>query len=144
MGFRVAPLVGAWIEIHIPSPKICQVWSLPSWERGLKFSSRTQTPLASVVAPLVGAWIEIARTIWEPRVPIVAPLVGAWIEMQHSSERHLLEYVAPLVGAWIEINTTVTFTEPTESLPSWERGLKYWLFKLHRVSLRRSPRGSVD
>ena len=35
----VAPLVGAWIEIHVTPPgKIPVLLSLPLWERGLKFS----------------------------------------------------------------------------------------------------------
>ena len=33
---QVAPLVGAWIEINAGGDKKGQVWSLPSWERGLK------------------------------------------------------------------------------------------------------------
>ena len=58
----VAPLVGAWIEmqkdkqIEEMRPK-----SLPSWERGLKFSSAWSVSTCTVVAPLVGAWIEIIK-----------------------------------------------------------------------------------
>ena len=55
----VAPLVGAWIEIILWLPAFLTLQSLPSWERGLKF---TQTAIDNVpifVAPLVGAWIEI-------------------------------------------------------------------------------------
>ena len=37
--------------------------------------------------------------------------------------------VAPLVGAWIEIGNTTTIASGIGSLPSWERGLKY--FCLH-------------
>ena len=55
----VAPLVGAWIEIH-----------------------RTGSGLINLkVAPLVGAWIEIIISKAMKKADEVAPLVGAWIEM---------------------------------------------------------------
>ena len=64
---KVAPLVGAWIEIHVT------VWgkfvnrSLPSWERGLKFKYSASSTRPLSVAPLVGAWIEICSVFpeWE-------------------------------------------------------------------------------
>ena len=80
---KVAPLVGAWIEIKSEIYKVLYVSSLLSWERGLKFfscshcsgvmcrSSRgsvywNQCHLKGVVpgevAPLVGACIEISVT----------------------------------------------------------------------------------
>ena len=75
--------------------------------------------------------------------------------------------VAPLVGAWIEIKKIVVLKEKRKSLPSWERGLKFfnsevqqqaylslpsWERGLKSVTvqmqrthhLSRSPRGSVD
>ena len=75
--------------------------------------------------------------------------------------------VAPLVGAWIEILPyVVAVTNTTQSLPSWERGLKFAVeqvkdkeepslpswergLKSHSTppnlsALGRSPRGSVD
>ena len=64
-GIRVAPLVGAWIEIT---------------------SSIVDKPL-SVVAPLVGAWIEITTPTVMPPQSEVAPLVGAWIEILMSFVR---------------------------------------------------------
>ena len=37
----VAPLVGAWIEIHItPTLELPRISSLPLWERGLKSAGR--------------------------------------------------------------------------------------------------------
>ena len=75
--------------------------------------------------------------------------------------------VAPLVGAWIEIRLLYVSVMSSMSLPSWERGLKYYtsvidilkrlslpswerglksdltLIKLNK-DVRRSPRGSVD
>ena len=59
---RVAPLVGAWIEI--------------SWTAAI--------PPLSRVAPLVGAWIEIGVHLETDRGQIVAPLVGAWIEISYA------------------------------------------------------------
>ena len=58
----VAPLVGAWIEIRcIFAVKLSILSSLPLWERGLK-STHTNISITLVsVAPLVGAWIEISR-----------------------------------------------------------------------------------
>ena len=57
----VAPLVGAWIEIHRQEVSIGKTSSLPSWERGLKFPLGFLFFPRNCVAPLVGAWIEIAH-----------------------------------------------------------------------------------
>ena len=78
----VAPLVGAWVEITVS--KVFRndgTWSLPSWERGLKYLKAKNKKIRAYVAPLVGAWVEIGLP---PRLqhPIrVAPLVGAWVEI---------------------------------------------------------------
>ena len=56
---KVAPLVGAWIEIQM------QKLSVEVLE----------------VAPLVGAWIEILEAAVRCCIVTVAPLVGAWIEI---------------------------------------------------------------
>ena len=56
---KVAPLVGAWIEIVM---LVCGFYLFQ-------------------VAPLVGAWIEIIKVKTVKKVFIVAPLVGAWIEI---------------------------------------------------------------
>ena len=56
---KVAPLVGAWIEMPLV---LC-------------------INIIYKVAPLVGAWIEIPNNVWLINAPIVAPLVGAWIEI---------------------------------------------------------------
>ena len=56
---RVAPLVGAWIEIRY------KVDNLDDYD----------------VAPLVGAWIEIMELPLGKYKVKVAPLVGAWIEI---------------------------------------------------------------
>ena len=59
MRVRVAPLVGAWIEI---------------------FYDVDQADVAKV-APLVGAWIEIRAESERDIAVAVAPLVGAWTEI---------------------------------------------------------------
>ena len=55
--------------------------SLPSWERGLKFSILPHDGSIDFVAPLVGAWIEIFVSALNSFGISVAPLVGAWIEI---------------------------------------------------------------
>ena len=101
---EVAPLVGAWIEISIPfAGPFHFAPSLLSWERGLKSMRLMYFLNCSTVAPLVGAWIEIGLT-----------LSACWAVP-----------VAPLVGAWIEIEGKVfDKTGQFASLLSWERGLK--------------------
>ena len=59
LGDLVAPLVGAWIEIHL----------------------YMTYNLLFIVAPLVGAWIEIIGLYSVVNPCHVAPLVGAWIEI---------------------------------------------------------------
>ena len=77
------------------------------------------------VAPLVGAWIEIDAISLYELIECVAPLVGAWIEMSTKIAGIALSAVAPLVGAWIEIVQYNNYLKQNQSLPSWERGLKY-------------------
>ena len=57
--FLVAPLAGAWIEMHC----IRRAAALPA------------------VAPLAGAWIEICSAFNCIGAFLVAPLAGAWIEI---------------------------------------------------------------
>ena len=77
----VAPLVGAWIEIPLCCLQKAGMESLPSWERGLKSAISIPPSNFRAVAPLVGAWIEISMTAIWPTRRSVAPLVGAWIEI---------------------------------------------------------------
>ena len=62
---KVAPLVGAWIEIF-----------------RLFIDSQM-----NLVAPLVGAWIEIFIHSCIEIVSSVAPLVGAWIEIKKTRSK---------------------------------------------------------
>ena len=73
----------------------------------------------------MGAWIEIALIAVQGLSTPVAPLVGAWIEMKLKLKNLSLVLVAPLVGAWIEMKSLGLSVITCQSLPSWERGLKY-------------------
>ena len=51
----------------------------------------------------------------------------------------MLDYVAPLVGARIEIGGSLFEPTEDESLPSWERGLKFALWMVCRPTGRSLP-----
>ena len=59
--------------------------------------------------------------------------MGAWIEIRKVRCAYSRRSVAPLVGAWIEIYYYAWTYNHKESLPLWERGLK---FDLHVLILR--------
>ena len=96
------------------------------------------------VAPPVGAWIEIRDSEHYCRCDSVAPPVGAWIEIILIGDLAKMICVAPPVGAWIEIRINIKKKVGSESLPLWERGLKFVNIYDRLVKLRRSPCGSVD
>ena len=78
---RVAPYAGAWIEMAHLQTAWCGILSLPTRERGLKYTTAVPFLPPSAVAPCAGAWIEI---ICSPDVfvcNVVAPYAGAWIEI---------------------------------------------------------------
>ena len=77
--------------------------SLPTWERGLKSSSRSDTADIVFVAPYMGAWIEIVNAKRSKGPRIVAPYMGAWIEIHSNRPVRNAAIVAPYMGAWIEI-----------------------------------------
>ena len=56
----------------------------------------------------------------------VAPFAGAWIEMRRIFDSSVSASVAPFAGAWIEIMTDIYLLHTLLSLPSRERGLKYF------------------
>ena len=94
----------------------------------------------SVVAPLAGAWIEINSRVLVDVSASVAPLAGAWIEILAEAIFDSLASVAPLAGAWIEIqNSRVRQTARTTSLPSRERGLKFFQFEIAINQLESLP-----
>ena len=162
---KVAPLVGAWIEISV-----------------VVFSTA-----CTFVAPLVGAWIEIlvlsycvtkqrrsSRGSVDWNYNVNPSLTCAACRSSRGSVDwntffqivKCCNVVAPLVGAWIEIEISSQAATAFESLLSWERGLKFlnrsyswtsavsllsWergLKSLWRYALMawsgRSSRGSVD
>ena len=52
--------------------------------------------------------------------------MGAWIEIRFVGIDEMAQHVAPLVGAWIEIACPLNLPKSRlQSLPSWERGLKF-------------------
>ena len=74
----------------------------------------------------------------------VAPLVGAWIEIRETFSKKERMIVAPLVGAWIEIRLSYDIIATPQSLPLWERGLKFAMVAQNISDTSRSPCGSVD
>ena len=56
---KVAPHAGAWIEIYPRVAKYSAAGSLPTRERGLKYTLHHPAPDMLSVAPHAGAWIEI-------------------------------------------------------------------------------------
>ena len=55
--------------------------SLPSRERGLKYTASKGEGSYPIVAPFVGAWIEINQGFECIHLMEVAPFTGAWIEI---------------------------------------------------------------
>ena len=78
------------------------------------------------VAPLAGAWIEMLTIVSGTLRHHVAPLAGAWIEIELEKVADAFNAVAPLAGAWIEIVRYMKRCDYAMSLPSRERGLKYY------------------
>ena len=78
--------------------------SLPSWERGLKYTGRSNVFTQLSVAPLVGAWIEIIEF-----------LLLLFSMMSLPSWERGLKYF------WCK-----NLLYKVKSLPSWERGLKLY------------------
>ena len=52
--------------------------------------------------------------------------LGVWIEMRRIFDSSVSASVAPFAGAWIEIMTDIYLLHTLLSLPSRERGLKYF------------------
>ena len=77
--------------------------SLPTRERGLKYSIFKSSDSVFSVAPYAGAWIEIMAIARVIRVIVVAPYAGAWIEICFIMSGIMLVLVAPYAGAWIEM-----------------------------------------
>ncbi len=80
---RVAPFVGAWIEIT-GSPHIAHfLWSLPSWERGLKLIKMIEEKQSAMSLPSWERGLKLQNSGMHRSECTVAPFVGAWIEIAH-------------------------------------------------------------
>ena len=78
---KVAPLVGAWIEMVASQKSIDGKQSLPSWERGLKCLTTVKSVF---VVPSLPSWERGLKSFIKAKSDMrkqVAPLVGAWIEI---------------------------------------------------------------
>ena len=138
------------MKSHLSERHLQKLGSLPSRERGLKYTQFFRFINSFAVAPLAGAWIEMRTIFVRCALCIVAPLAGAWIEMSLMSYCCTVGGVAPLAGAWIEIKKNQSpdysaFVAPLagawiemivvyhvafglfKSLPSRERGLKSYV-----------------
>ncbi len=120
----VAPHVGAWIEMYTDLFTAASILSLPTWERGLKYTSSLVINVHRHVAPHVGAWIEILCNFFGSPAHVVAPHVGAWIEISLMRARSF-------------------FARCRSPRGSVDWNLLSVYFYVHPV-VSRSPRGSVD
>ena len=122
----VAPYMGAWIEIVLSGAGSRYLrWSLPTWERGLKFQYFDTIDKNVNVAPYMGAWIEIVE--WQRRQAgsLCRSLHGSvdwnispikfWIPTLGRSLHGSVDW-NNIVSSWIYMFC--------KSLPTWERGLK--------------------
>ena len=125
----VAPFTGAWIEMRTPSPGFPEPWtgSLPSRERGLKFLHLQSHPPQTASLPSRERGLKYASKRSVPYHQVVAPFTGAWIEIYGQTTKQYIQLVAPFTGAWIEIRRLGTWYRQVQSLPSRERGLKYFM-----------------
>ena len=78
----VAPLVGAWIEIHFCHLLTFLFLSLPSWERGLKLHCKEGSTPSLSSLPSWERGLKSQRVGMTLPCGLVAPLVGAWIEIE--------------------------------------------------------------
>ena len=78
---HVAPFTGAWIEMFMSYSRRSAVRSLPSRERGLKFSSLDPSPESLSSLPSRERGLKFADEGLVGRSFDVAPFTGAWIEI---------------------------------------------------------------
>ena len=120
----VAPLVGAWIEIHFCHLLTFLFLSLPSWERGLKLHCKEgSTPSLSSLP----SWERGLKYPCQAQTDLCLPSLPSWergLKYDRINVCLISGLVAPLVGAWIEIREINQERVHYPSLPSWERGLK--------------------
>ena len=96
--------MGAWIEIGDGERIIINsLLSLPTWERGLKYSG-------------IKISCRLTRSL---------PTWERGLKLFQSNQNQLSTTVAPYMGAWIEILHYRHTLRLLLSLPTWERGLKF-------------------
>ncbi len=115
---QVAPLAGAWIEITTWKTAFQTPGSLPSRERGLKYTSWEPACMIRHVAPLAGAWIEITGT---------------------GCNRSKKQMSLPSRERGLKLDVDTTEETGATSLPSRERGLKSGRGGTRRVQKRSLP-----
>ena len=101
--------------------------SLPSLNIIFQISFNTSHSLRGSVTPFVLHFdIKYRKLISHSLRGSVTPFVGVWIEIMPYTRLYHIRYVTPFVGVWIEIIElhVNTFTM-SQSLPSWECGLKF-------------------
>ena len=140
---KVAPHVGAWIEIQVSRATSCPVASHPTWVRGLKLPKK-KLQYSPKVAPHVGAWIEIHGTVLNQEGWSSHP---TWVRgLKFQSPEHI-NGRAPSHPTWVrglKSNICPIGFAGTKSHPTWVRGLKFRSLVPHHVLSRRTPRGCVD
>ena len=122
---RVAPHVGAWIEI-IKSLKDHRMQvSHPTWVRGLKCLRSCRAYPADMSHP---TWVRGLKFEDGGRYVRSRGSHPTWVRgLKFNKSQLAKQYfgVAPHVGAWIEINSHNFFFSDLGSHPTWVRGLKY-------------------
>ena len=141
----VAPFAGAWIEI-LTVHSFCRLrMSLPSRERGLKFSLTDTAVMNSLSLPSRERGLKSVNRFAMVSESPVAPFAGAWIEILPRLYPWIRSSVAPFAGAWIEMSQ-YTLRTPASTCRSLRGSVDWNLISLSpgRSSGGRSLRGSVD
>ena len=142
------------------------LWSHPTWVRGLKFMRKVKAALVGKSHP---TWVRGLKYTKRPIILIAFLSHPTWVRglkldgacgydperwshptwvrglkcFRHPEGLGCLR-VAPHVGAWIEIVVYPLKTLRTGSHPTWVRGLKYPAAANFNAVAGRTPRGCVD
>ena len=99
----VAPLAGAWIEIHLSPRSIIYPGVAPLAGAWIEISGIFNAMFPFLVAPLAGAWIEIACSVAVTSSMSSHPSRVRGLKCLKAAGDKICHAVAPLAGAWIEI-----------------------------------------
>ena len=88
---KVAPLVGAWIEIYHPLSDTIELSVAPLVGAWIEILDLINTGVFWAVAPLVGAWIEI---FWPPSIMMISTSLPSWERGLKSHLLHILTKVS--------------------------------------------------